>query len=294
MTSRTEKNKEQADEIINEEKRVKSKKRNTKITIVTVILITILTLTYSYMRFIATSGIIVKEYSLSYDNLPIEFDGIKVIQLSKINYGSTINKQELNDITKKINYIKPDIIIFTGDLLSEDYKSSKQENETLIKSLNNLEATIGKYAVLSNNDKSVANNIMNNTDFQILEDSYELIYHKGVKPIILMGIKSKNNIDVSSSYYKEETSNKNIFNITITSDKKLINQIMQNDYRQNIIMTNDNESPIKIPFVTDYKETYTINNTNIFVSSGLGTSINKLRLFNRPSINFYRINVNDN
>ena len=291
MTSRTEKNKKQADEIINEEKRVKNHKRNKKITIITIILITIITLSYSYMRFIATSGIIVKEYSLNYDNLPIEFDGIKIIQLSKINYGSTINDEELRNAINKINSIKPDIIIFTGELLSEDYKSNKQDNELLIKNLNNLEATIGKYAVLSNNDKSIANNIMNNTDFHILEDNYELIYHKGTKPIILTGIKSKNNIEEAHSYYNEQNSNKNIFSITITSNKSLINQIINPEYRQNIIMTNDNESAIKIPFVTDSKEAYTTKNTNIFISTGLGTSINKLRLFNRPSINFYRINV---
>ena len=39
-----------------------------------------------------------------------------------------------------------------------------------------------------------------------------------------------------------------------------------------------------------YEEHYTINNTELFISSGLGTSSLPLRFMNHPSINFYRIN----
>jgi len=289
MTSRTEKNKKQSDNIIKEEKKNKNKKRNIIIITILVILITLFISLYSYMRFIATSGLIVKEYSLSYNNLPNEFDGLKIIQIGKLYYGSTINESELDNIIKKINSIKPDIIIFTGELLSEEHIKNQTESESLIASLNKLEATIGKYAVLSSNDKSIANNIMNNTDFSILEDNYELIYYKGMIPIMLTGIKS-NNIDNAYSYYNEENSNKNIFNITITSDKNLIDQITKKNYKPNIIMTNDNGSLIKIPFIDDYKEKYIINEIDVFVSSGLGTDKYELRFFNRPSINFYRIN----
>ena len=39
-----------------------------------------------------------------------------------------------------------------------------------------------------------------------------------------------------------------------------------------------------------YDEYYKVNDTDIYVSSGIGVSNVNMRLFNRPSINFYRIN----
>ena len=293
MTSRAEKNKKQSESIIKEEKRKKNKKRNSIIIKILISFIVITSSTYLYMRHIATSGIIVKEYSLTYDNLPIEFDGLKVIQLSDIAYGSTIYTKELKTIVKKINSIKPDIIIFTGGLIDPDYPISKGEKESLITILNSLEASIGKYSILSSKDKSNTHDIINNTDFHILENSYELIYYKGMNPIILIGIKNSQDIDKAYSYYQEKNSNKEIFNITITSNKELVKPIIKPIYRQNIIMTNDNGSLIKIPFANNYKDRYLQNNTDVFVSSGIGTDKTKVRLFNRPSINFYRLNSNE-
>ena len=37
---------------------------------------------------------------------------------------------------------------------------------------------------------------------------------------------------------------------------------------------------------------YKVGDTDLYISSGLGTSLYKFRLFNRPSINFYRITNN--
>ena len=39
-----------------------------------------------------------------------------------------------------------------------------------------------------------------------------------------------------------------------------------------------------------YDEYYNIGNTDLYISSGIGVSTINYRLFNRPSVNFYRIN----
>ena len=38
-----------------------------------------------------------------------------------------------------------------------------------------------------------------------------------------------------------------------------------------------------------YKEYYKVNNTDMYISNGLGTTIMNLRLFNKPSISLYRL-----
>ena len=39
-----------------------------------------------------------------------------------------------------------------------------------------------------------------------------------------------------------------------------------------------------------YENYYKVNDTDLYVSSGIGESRINFRLFNKPSINFYRIN----
>ena len=39
-----------------------------------------------------------------------------------------------------------------------------------------------------------------------------------------------------------------------------------------------------------YENYYKVNNTNLYISSGIGLSKVNLRIFDKPSINFYRIN----
>ena len=48
-----------------------------------------------YVRFIGTSGLQIKEYSIVDENIPTGFDGLKIVQLSDIHYGTTVNKNKL-------------------------------------------------------------------------------------------------------------------------------------------------------------------------------------------------------
>ena len=42
-----------------------------------------------------------------------------------------------------------------------------------------------------------------------------------------------------------------------------------------------------------YEPHYQINNTNIYINNGIGVDRINFRLFNHPSINFYRIKSNN-
>ena len=82
------------------------------------------------------------------------------------------------------------------------------------------------------------------------------------------------------------------------------------DYTDEIISLNPNlilgghshNGQVNIPYLKKYfvptgskkyyDEHYLVNNTNLYISSGIGVSRYNFRLFNHPSINFYRINKN--
>ena len=59
-----------------------------------------------WARFIGTMGLIVKEYGITSSKLPDSFDGLKVVQISDIHYGTIINQKRLENIVNEINKIK--------------------------------------------------------------------------------------------------------------------------------------------------------------------------------------------
>ena len=72
--------------------------------IIIAVLIIIITLLYS--RFIATTGLKVKEYKITNENISEAFHGLKIIHITDIHYGRTVKIKEIKKIVAKINLIK--------------------------------------------------------------------------------------------------------------------------------------------------------------------------------------------
>jgi uncharacterized protein len=90
----------------------------------------------------------VKRQQLSFNNLPKGFKGLKIVQISDIHSGSLTNTEA---VMKGINLImaeKPDLILFTGDLVN----NIASEMHGLIHVFSLLKAPMGVYSVLGNHD----------------------------------------------------------------------------------------------------------------------------------------------
>lgn len=303
MISRTEKNKSKRNAINKEERTQKRKKITTSFIKVAVIVTIILSISYLILRYVGNYGLIVKEESLIYENLPDNFHGLKIIQFTDLHYGSVVNTKKLKEIVNKINKINPDIILFTGDLIDRHYSLNSKEQQEIISLLNKLDSKLGKYATEGNHDKKYFNSIMKDTDFTVLENSYDLIYDEGVSPILITGIGSStlNNMDIDKafSYFNEENSNKDIFTISIMHEPDNIDAILENYKIDLAFAGHSHNGQVRLPFTEAlvkvdgakkyYEKKYTIDNTTLFISGGIGTSNYPFRLFNHPSINFIRL-----
>ena len=117
VEKRENKNKELEEKIRKEERRQKKIIIEKKIFKIFFIILLIFISIFIYMHFIGTSGLIVKEYKIASKKIPDSFHGIKIVHFSDLHYKNTINKKKLKSIIDKINEIKPDIVVFTGDLL---------------------------------------------------------------------------------------------------------------------------------------------------------------------------------
>ncbi len=90
----------------------------------------------------------VKKIKLSYANLPAGFKGLRVVHISDIHSGSFNNKEAVMKGVFKIMKEKPDLILFTGDLVN----SVADEMEDYMDVFNKLEAPLGVYSTLGNHD----------------------------------------------------------------------------------------------------------------------------------------------
>lgn len=91
----------------------------------------------------------VERIPVAIKNLPSSLKGFKIVQISDAHLGSFIGKPEpVLEALQTINDLKPDIIVFTGDLVNT-YAS---EAEPWIEAFSKLHAPMGKFSILGNHD----------------------------------------------------------------------------------------------------------------------------------------------
>lgn len=287
-----------------EEKHINIKKIF-KYSIIFILLITGILL---YSRYIGTSGIFIKEYNIKNKVLSNDFYGLKIVHLSDIHYGRTIHKEELNKIKKEINLMKPDIVVLTGDLIDKDTKMNNKNIKIITEFLNEINCNIGKYAIKGNHDYSFKNwdIIIENGGFTNLNDTYEVIYTNSTDNILLAGVSTnvygkktiKEKLETTFEYINNSKPN---YSILIMHEPDFIDKI---DYTKfNLILAgHSHNGQVRLPFIGAiikpkfakkyYDNYYKIKNTDLYISSGIGTSEINFRLFNRPSFNMYRLTNN--
>lgn len=91
----------------------------------------------------------VREEHLAFPNLPKAFDGLKIVQLSDAHLGSFFERKgPVQRAIDLLNGLKPDLVLFTGDLVN----NRAIEAEPWIEEFSGIEARLGKYSILGNHD----------------------------------------------------------------------------------------------------------------------------------------------
>lgn len=91
----------------------------------------------------------VERLKLCFPDLPKEFTGYRVVHLSDMHIGTYASSPAtVAEIVAKVNALKPDLVVFTGDLVN----MSPDEITPFLGELGKLRATDGIYSVLGNHD----------------------------------------------------------------------------------------------------------------------------------------------
>lgn len=274
-----------------------------KIIIIVVSIIVVISLFFIYSRYIEPKKFKIKEYAIRNSNIPDSFYGVKIVHLSDIHYKSTTDYSDLKKIVNKINLIKPDIVIISGDIFDSSIEYSDKDYNKIKKLLQNIDYNIGKYAIKGEEDLNISKweEIINDSEFVNLNDSYDLIYNEGIDPILLVGVSSnykKNHINKTIEDINKQINTEYKYSILVLHEPDFIDDII--NLKFNLALAGHSHGgEIVLPFIGGiikdkyskeyYKDYYRIDNTNLFISNGIGTDKYKLRFRNTPSINLYRL-----
>ena len=253
-----------------------------------------------WSRYISTKGLVVREYAIINENIPESFNGFKIVHFTDLHYNTTIFETELKELVENINELKPDIVVFTGDLMDKFTNYDEKDIEIISSYLNKIDVSIGKYTVKGNHDYSSLyfDAVFESTDFKVLKNSSELIYFNGNIPIYLVGLDDslEGNVDLSII-----NNDQNYYSILLSHEPDIYDDVKNFNFDL-ILSGHSHNGQVRLPLIGSiykvegakkyYDEHYILNNTEMYISSGLGTSKYKFRFLNKPSFNFYRFYSN--
>ena len=91
----------------------------------------------------------VEEVEFSHPLMPKDFDGYRIVQISDLHVGSYgTDTTYLAELVERINSLKPDVILFTGDIVNR----RTSELTPFMSTLSRLSAPDGVFSVLGNHD----------------------------------------------------------------------------------------------------------------------------------------------
>lgn len=155
-----------------------------------------------YGALVGVSHFEVKEVEYHSADIPQGFDGYRIVQLSDIHIGSWQgNSEEIQRMVDLVNAQKPDLIVFTGDLVNQQ----SHEVDGFQSILSQLHAPDGVYSILGNHDygtyyhwKSKQEEKENlsylirqqkEMGWKLLNNAHDILHHRG-DSIALIGVEN--------------------------------------------------------------------------------------------------------
>lgn len=249
------------------------------------------------------NSITISEIVFKNDTIPESFKGYKILQISDLHNKEFGSKQ--NKILAKIEKIKPDIIVITGDLIDSNHTNIDIAMELINGAINiaptyyvsgNHEAWYGSYEDLKSKLENSGVVVLDNQKIEVFNDS---------DSIDIIGLADTSFIKYDWLEYGDNVETKNLLN-TLTegstnfkillSHRPELFDIYSDSSVDLIFSGHAHGGQFRLPFIGGLvapdqgffpkltEGVHTSNNTSMIISRGLGNSIIPLRIFNRPEL----------
>ncbi|GGE67430.1 metallophosphoesterase [Priestia taiwanensis] len=146
---------------------------------------------YAYARKIEPILLDIVEHDILSTYLPPTFNGVKILQFSDTHLSDYYTLHQLDKLVETINEQKPDIVIFSGDLI--DNFQTYKEADDVAPILKKIHAPLGKFSIYGNHDHGgygtqKYRQIMEDADFRLLVDETVRISHSSGSSINVAGL----------------------------------------------------------------------------------------------------------
>lgn len=275
-----------------------------KVLLILILIISLISSVIAYGTFVSVSSISIVNQKISSTKINDDMNDLKIAFISDIHYNHFMNKERLTKMIERINAFKPDILLFGGDLFDDPTLYPIDENVTkeLAECLSQLQADYGKFAVLGETDHHenvlpIVEDLLFQADFELLNNQNIQLTKEGSSTIYLIGIDSLvgGNPDVEMSLQEVDT---NAFTIVLTHAPDLISQLPSNGIDL-VLAGHSHGGQIALPFIgalnkkegalSYSKGEYWINQTQLIVSNGMGTTDTDIRIFADPQCHILRL-----
>lgn len=256
----------------------------------------ILICTIYYSVFIEPISIRTKHLTFTSNHLNAN-TSIKLIQISDTHFSSKQDLERFKKVVNNINQMKPDFILFTGDLVSDIRKFSyKQE---VIELLKQLTPKIGKIAIYGNHDHGgyfteQYEKLLVECNFTLLKNE-EKTYFVQKRKVSFIGLDDY--MLGNKQYHKIlEHIQKNTYTIVLAHEPDIAD--LTKNYPINLQLSGHSHGgQIYLPFYKSYimppyakkynRGVYKLSNkhnSHLVVSNGIGTTKLPIRLLTPPEI----------
>lgn len=222
-----------------------------------------------------------------------------IVFFSDTHFGKDYSEKNVERIVKRINRSEPDLVIFGGDFL-DNYARDREalDLEYIGAELSKIEAAYGKFAVWGNHDYGggavrVYQDLMEDGGFQVLENESCLIEELNMKVFgyddYLLGRTEKSLYQIQSQY----------FNL-IAAHEPVVADLIENTSDNLLLTGHTHGGQVGIPAIREKvipkgsggyakglytkEEIGTKSSLQMFVSSGIGTTLYPIRFLNVPEI----------
>ena len=247
----------------------------------------------------------IKEVTISVSNIPEAFDGYRIVHISDIHARSfTGREKQLQRAVEKINRLAPDMIAFTGDLIT----LSPDELDNHAPALGSLIAKDGVFAILGNHDYIIYSDTDQETKERQMQELIEkehafgwnllldenMIISRGADSIGIIGVQNTSpsrHFPSKGNLPKASEGTEGLFRIVLSHDPMhWESEILGQDYPVTLSghthamqLSILGWSPSRLLF-KQHRGLYSDNGQYLYVNPGLGETIFPARIGVRPEI----------